>query len=114
MMDSNRSKSKFFAQAWQEWLGKAKTDPGAQAKIDRVLKHPEFELYNIKNDPWEINNLANNPKYIKKVTEMHAQLKADMKKLNDSFKFGSGKEKGEKKKGKKPGNKTKRMKRKKS
>jgi len=109
MMDSSRSKSKFFAQAWQEWLGKAKTDPGAQAKIDRVLKHPEFELYNIKNDPWEINNLANNPKYMKKVKEMHAQLKADMKKLNDSFKFGSATTKDEKKKGKKSGNKTKRM-----
>ena len=66
-------------------MEKAKTDPDAQAKIDRVVKHPEFELYNIVNDPWELNNLANKPEYIQKVEEMHAQLKADMEKLNDSF-----------------------------
>ena len=76
---------KFFAGVWQEWVEKAKTDPAAQAKIDRVVKHPEFELYNIKNDPWELDNLANNPEYAQKVREMHAQLKSDMKKLNDSF-----------------------------
>ena len=83
MMDSSRSK--FFAKSWREWVEKAKTDPDAQAKIDRVVKHPEFELYNIVNDPWELDNLANNPEYIQKVEEMHAQLKADMEKLNDSF-----------------------------
>lgn len=43
--------NKFFAKAWREWLGKAKTDPAAQAKIDLVVKHPEFELYNIQEDP---------------------------------------------------------------
>ena len=44
-----------------EWLSVAKTDPTAQIQIDRVAKHPEFELYNIKNDPWELRNLAANP-----------------------------------------------------
>ncbi|VGO20849.1 sulfatase family protein [Pontiella sulfatireligans] len=83
MMGSRHGK--LFAQSWIEWLGKAKTDPDAQAKIDRVVKHPEFELYNIKNDPWELDNLASNPEYSQKVEEMHAQLKADMETLNDSF-----------------------------
>ena len=76
---------KTFAKAWREWLKKAQTDPRAQAKIDRVVKHPEFELYNINNDPWELNNLADNPEYTKKLWEMHAQLKAEMEKLNDAF-----------------------------
>jgi uncharacterized sulfatase len=83
LMDSKSAK--YFARSWREWVEKAKTDPDAQAKIDRVVKHPEFELYNIKNDPWELNNLANNPEYAQKVEEMHAQLKADMERLNDSF-----------------------------
>lgn len=83
MMDSKSSK--YFAGSWREWVEKAKSDPDAQAKIDRVVQHPEFELYNIVNDPWELNNLANKPEYIQKVEEMHAQLKADMEKLNDSF-----------------------------
>jgi uncharacterized sulfatase len=98
MMDSKSSK--YFARSWREWVEKAKTDPDAQAKIDRVLKHPEFELYNIKNDPWELDNLANKPEYNQKVEEMHAQLKADMEKLNDSFQTEDSK-KGKKKKGKK-------------
>jgi len=76
---------KFFARAWREWLEKAQTDPAAEAKIDRVVKHPEFELYNIRNDPWELNNLAGNPEYAQVVAEMHAQLKADMEKLKDTF-----------------------------
>ena len=83
IMDSNSAK--FFAKAWRGWVEKAKTDPNAQAKIDRVLKHPVLELYNVKNDPWELDNLANKPEYSQKVEKMHAQLKADMEKLNDSF-----------------------------
>jgi len=76
---------KFFARAWREWLKKAQTDPAAQAKIDRVVKHPEFELYDIKNDPWELNNLADKPEHTQKLREMHVQLKADMEKLKDAF-----------------------------
>ena len=77
--------SKFFAKSWQEWLEKAKSDPDAQAKIDSLVKPPEFELYNIKKDPWELNNLAGKPEYAEKLKEMHSQLKAEMKKLKDTF-----------------------------
>ena len=76
---------KFFAKVWKEWIAKAKNDPSAQAKVNRVIKHPEFELYNVKNDPWELNNLASSPEYSGTLKQMHAQLKADMAKLNDEF-----------------------------
>ena len=91
---------KFFAKVWREWLKKAQTDPAAQAKIDRVVKHPEFELYDIKNDPWELNNLADNPEYTQKLREMHAQLKADMEKLKDAFSTVDPKDAKRAKKGK--------------
>lgn len=77
--------SKFFAKAWQEWLDKAETDPTAQEKIDRVIKHPEFELSNINEDPWELNNLAQKPGYTDKISEMHAQLQTEMERLKDAF-----------------------------
>ena len=106
---------KFFAKAWREWLEIAKADSDAQAKIDRIVKHPEFELYNIKNDPWEVNNLAGNPEYAQKVAAMHAQLKADMEALNDSFSFVDPKAAKKKNKGaaEKKGNAEKRAERKK-
>ena len=47
------------------------------------MKHPEFELYNIKNDPWELDNLANIPEYRPKLEEMLSL--ADMETLNDAF-----------------------------
>lgn len=49
------------------------------------MKHPEFELYDIKKDPWELKNLADNPEYTQKVGEMHAQLQAEMERLDDTF-----------------------------
>ena len=83
MMDPKSSK--FFAGVWQEWVEKARTDPDARGKIERVVKHPEFELYNIKDDPWELDDLAGNPEYAQIVKEMHARLKADMETLNDTL-----------------------------
>lgn len=77
--------SKLFAKAWREWLDKAETDPTARIKIARVLKHPEFELYNVKKDPWELNNLAGSPQYTHKLREMHAKLQTEMEKLKDVF-----------------------------
>ena len=66
-------------------MEKAKTDPDAQAKADRLLKSPEFELYNIKSDPWEVKNLAESPEYAETVKKMHGELKDHMKMLNDQF-----------------------------
>ena len=76
---------KFFAKVWQEWLQEAKTNPTAQVQIDRVVKHPEFELYDAKKDPWELDNLAGNPDYAQVVKKMHGQLKADMERRKDPF-----------------------------
>jgi len=79
------SSGKFFAKVWREWLHEAKTDPTAQVQIDRVVKHPEFELYDIRNDLWELDNLAGNPEYAQVVRKMHEQLKTEMGTLRDTF-----------------------------
>jgi len=83
MMDAKSGK--FFAKSWREWLAKAKTDATAQAKVNGVLKHPEFELYMHTKDPWELDNLASKPEYQATLKEMQSQLKAEMKRLGDTF-----------------------------
>lgn len=83
----NPKSSKFFGGVWREWLEFAQTDSNAQATIDRVLKRPEFELYDIQKDPWELENLAENPEYAQVLAEMQAQIKADMERMGDTFSF---------------------------
>ena len=43
---------------WGSWLAAASTDEKAAALVRRYQKRPEFELYDLKLDPWELNNLA--------------------------------------------------------
>ena len=64
---------------FKSWIEKAKTDPDAADKVRRYQHRPAQELYDIKKDPYEWNNLAHNPKY--------AEVKAELKqKLNEWMK----------------------------
>lgn len=40
------------------------------AKQMMLSNKPQEELFDLKNDPWELNNLANNPEYTAKLSEM--------------------------------------------
>ncbi len=48
-----------------------------------VNKRPEFELYNIKNDPFNLNNLTENPEYAKIERELKEALLAELKRSED-------------------------------
>lgn len=86
----NASK-KFYSQVWAEWLEAAKTAPDAQRKIDHVLKHPLYELYDIQKDAYELVNLAGDPKHAETVKKMTNDLKAEITSLKDSMKETNGK-----------------------
>jgi len=77
--------NKRFHDAWQEWVEKAKTDPVARAKVDRIIKHPEFELYDIRTDPFETKNLADNPEHSQRVKNMLSELKKELAMLKDEL-----------------------------
>lgn len=49
-----------------------------------AARKPEFELFDLRNDPHEVNNLADNPKYAAIKAEMQAELQKWRKdKIND-------------------------------
>lgn len=47
-------------------------------------KKPVEELYDTENDPWEINNLANNPEYKEVLERMRAANKTWVTRINDA------------------------------
>ena len=52
--------------------------------LNRYKNRPEFELYDIKKDPFEMNNLADMKKYSKKKAELTMELQKWMKQQNDT------------------------------
>ncbi len=56
-------------------MGKA-GDEFAKVQYERYLRRPEFELYDMDNDPYEMDNLVDNPKLAK----VKARLKAELDK----------------------------------
>jgi arylsulfatase A-like enzyme len=67
------------------WLEKAKTDPAAKAKVDRIIHHPEFQLYDMREGPFETNNLASAPTHSQCMREMFSELKRGLAGLNDEL-----------------------------
>jgi len=53
--------------------------------VDAYLHRPKFELYDLENDPHEVENLADNPGHQKVLTELKSKLKAFQKRTKDPW-----------------------------
>jgi N-sulfoglucosamine sulfohydrolase len=93
------SKGKFFAKPWAEWKEKARTDETAARKVERVIRPNAFELYDVVNDPYEVNDLASLPEHQKRITTLQVKLKKLMTDCGEST-TPPGPEEPKKKKGK--------------
>ncbi|MDR1865831.1 MAG: sulfatase [Bacteroidales bacterium] len=69
---------------WKTWLESAKTDAHAQAMIERYVHRPAIEFYDVQTDPWELNNLASDKQYAKRIADMEQQLKTWMLQQGDT------------------------------
>ena len=65
---------------WSSWLY---GDEHAKKMADRYIRRPEFEFYDMKNDPWEMNNLATQPKHAKRIATMKRELENWMQQQGD-------------------------------
>jgi uncharacterized sulfatase len=68
---------------WTSWLETIKTDEHANWLMDKYLNRPKLELYDLKKDPWELNNLASQPKYANRIQTMQKELEHWMEEQGD-------------------------------
>ena len=59
---------------YESWRKKAQCDADAADKIRRFENRPAEELYDVINDQYEWNNLADDPKYAKVKKQLHDKL----------------------------------------
>ena len=61
---------------WKTWEKAALTDPAIAAKVTRYHHRPAVELYDLANDPFELNNLAQSPDQAERVKTLFTDLNA--------------------------------------
>jgi uncharacterized sulfatase len=66
---------------WQQKQGQG--SEWAKVRVQYYLNRPEVEFYDVLNDPFEMNNLAQNPEYEKIIQQHMAELKRWMKEQGD-------------------------------
>jgi len=69
---------------WPAWLKSAETDKRSQQLIDRYVRRPAVEFYDVLNDPWEMNNLAGDKKYKARIAKMQEALFKWMEEQGDT------------------------------
>lgn len=84
-------------QLYRSWLAKAKSDPEAERAVERFRKHPEIQLYDLSQDPWELENLAELPEHRATRDRLLGEVREWMRQqgdgwLKDEGAEGAGKE----------------------
>lgn len=69
---------------WAEWEEAAKTDERARGIVQRYHQRPEFELYQISGDPWELDNRIDAPEQAALVAELKKELAEWMARQGDT------------------------------
>lgn len=68
---------------WMSWVKKGEKSDKAKRLYRRIEKRPALEFYDLKEDPYELNNLANESKYADKIDEFDSRLMQWMKEQGD-------------------------------
>lgn len=69
---------------FESWERKAEEgDPFAKKRVQMYKKRPEFELYDLRKDPFELNNVADDPAYESVREELKKELDQWMEQQGD-------------------------------
>lgn len=69
---------------YQTWIEKAKTDKAAAELLQKVHHRPAEELYDLANDPYELNNLAADPDKKETLEQLRNDVVVWRAELNDN------------------------------
>jgi N-sulfoglucosamine sulfohydrolase len=70
---------------WQEALAKGNDSRYGKRTIASYVHRPEFELYDLEQDPNELANLANDPKHADTLNELKAKIKQMQTRTKDPW-----------------------------
>lgn len=73
------------ASSWQAQLKKGPDAPYGMMTVNRYVQRPEFELYDIQNDPWESTNLADSAGHQVILQQYQDKLKSVQKTMQDPW-----------------------------
>lgn len=68
---------------WKSWIREAEHDEFAKTQVDKYQYRPMEELYDMQKDPYEMVNLADDPKYKEVKKELRKQLLLWMEEQGD-------------------------------
>jgi uncharacterized sulfatase len=68
---------------YKSWIARAETDPLAKQLIHRFQHRPAEELYDVVNDPLEMNNIANDSRLASVKLDLKARLLKWMEQQGD-------------------------------
>ena len=69
---------------WKSWSSLANEDPATADRVSFFLKRPKEELYDLLNDPNELNNLAEDPALLEIKSSLKSSLEKWMKEQGDN------------------------------
>ncbi|MEM7785573.1 MAG: sulfatase-like hydrolase/transferase, partial [Planctomycetota bacterium] len=75
----------WVASSWQAQFGKGKDASYGQKTVGQYINRPEFELFDLENDPFEAYNLAGKPEHAQLLKAYQAKLKQMQKELEDPW-----------------------------
>lgn len=73
------------ASSWQAQFKKGKEAMYGQKTVEQYIFRDRFEFFDIKNDPYESRNLANDPNFAKQLEKYKALLKQHQKLMGDPW-----------------------------
>lgn len=69
---------------YKSWLKKARDGDGfAKERTEAYVKRPEWELYDLKSDPWELSNVAKRPENATVLNRLKDEMRKWMRQQGD-------------------------------